>query len=236
MGWLPKAERIALAACHQTHTCKHCAAQFKPRHADYITFCSRECGYAWRRANAKGKTPGKCSDCGGVTSSPRSLRCNDCYRASVRVERHAPPLKQTTKRCADCGREVDYRKYVRRCEQCKSRRRSAARKASRRAHRHSPSRRADKAYRKALERGLVSGAERFDPIEVLTRDRWRCHICGVKTPKELRGSYDDRAPELDHVIPLAVGGQHNRANTACACRKCNLAKGAVTLGQLLLFG
>jgi 5-methylcytosine-specific restriction endonuclease McrA len=93
-------------------------------------------------------------------------------------------------------------------------------------------RRTSKARRRALERGLE--AERFDPIEVLARDGWRCHICKVSTPKRLRGSYDDRAPELDHIIPLAEGGKHTRINTACACRKCNNAKGARPLGQLRL--
>jgi 5-methylcytosine-specific restriction endonuclease McrA len=88
--------------------------------------------------------------------------------------------------------------------------------------------------RKALSRGKVDGAERFDPLEVLARDGWRCHICGVSTPKRLRGTFDDRAPELDHIIPLAAGGEHTRLNTACACRKCNIAKSNKPLGQLRL--
>lgn len=80
----------------------------------------------------------------------------------------------------------------------------------------------------------VATVEAFDPIEVLERDRWRCHLCGASTPKRLRGSYNDRAPELDHIIPLSVGGEHSRRNTACACRKCNIAKAGRPLGQLRL--
>jgi 5-methylcytosine-specific restriction endonuclease McrA len=31
---------------------------------------------------------------------------------------------------------------------------------------------------------------------------------------------------LDHIVPLAKGGLHSRANTACACNGCNMKKGA----------
>lgn len=76
----------------------------------------------------------------------------------------------------------------------------------------------------------------FDPIAVLERDGWRCHLCGVKTPKHLRGTTDLRAPEVDHIDPIASGGKHDMLNTACACRRCNLKKGATPKGQLRLFG
>jgi 5-methylcytosine-specific restriction endonuclease McrA len=50
----------------------------------------------------------------------------------------------------------------------------------------------------------------------------------------LRGTHADRAPELDHILPLAAGGDHTFDNVACACRKCNQAKGALPLGQIRL--
>jgi HNH endonuclease len=68
--------------------------------------------------------------------------------------------------------------------------------------------------------------ERFDDIEILERDRWRCYICGANTPKYLRGSYEPNAPEVDHVVAIANGGAHARWNVRCACRACNGAKGA----------
>ena len=73
--------------------------------------------------------------------------------------------------------------------------------------------------------------ERVDPIKVFERDGWRCHMCGCKTPASLRGKMVDRAPELDHIVPLAVRGAHTYANTACSCRKCNGLKGATIKGQ-----
>lgn len=76
--------------------------------------------------------------------------------------------------------------------------------------------------RKIRKRGI--GCEVIDLMSVLERDGWRCQICGIDTPKQLRGSCEDRAPEVDHIIPLAKGGLHTYQNVQCACRKCNREK------------
>lgn len=65
----------------------------------------------------------------------------------------------------------------------------------------------------------------IDPYEVFERDGWICVACGCDTPKSLRGSYDDNAPELDHVIPISRGGMHIMSNLQCLCRLCNQLKG-----------
>jgi len=71
----------------------------------------------------------------------------------------------------------------------------------------------------------------IDPIDVFDRDGWRCRICGVYTPKSLRGTTEDRAPELDHIVPLAAGGTHTLDNVQCSCRACNSEKGATIYQQ-----
>lgn len=76
--------------------------------------------------------------------------------------------------------------------------------------------------RKARER--AAWIESVNPIKVFERDGWRCRLCHIPTPKEKRGTYDDDAPELDHVMPLALGGDHSYSNTQCACRRCNREK------------
>lgn len=75
-----------------------------------------------------------------------------------------------------------------------------------------------------------------DPIRVFERDAWKCQLCGTRAPKRLRGTTDALAPELDHIIPLAAGGQHTYENTQCSHRSCNMAKGARPAGQLILIG
>lgn len=91
-----------------------------------------------------------------------------------------------------------------------------------------------KAKREVRKRGLQ--AENVDPFKVFDRDGWRCQLCNRPTPKRLRGTYEDMAPELDHIIPLSLGGAHSYINTQCACRKCNSEKSNRPLGQLLMFG
>jgi 5-methylcytosine-specific restriction endonuclease McrA len=69
-------------------------------------------------------------------------------------------------------------------------------------------------------------ADDIDPYKVFTLAGWRCYICDEPTPRELRGTYEQRAPELEHIVPLSKGGMHTWDNVACACRACNLSKGA----------
>jgi hypothetical protein len=74
------------------------------------------------------------------------------------------------------------------------------------------------------------------PIAIFERDNWTCRKCGKKTPKRLRGTCNKRAPELDHIIPLSLGGSHIAINLQCLCRQCNGDKGAKAEAQLLLIG
>jgi 5-methylcytosine-specific restriction endonuclease McrA len=79
--------------------------------------------------------------------------------------------------------------------------------------------------------GRLKGERAPDPFKVFERDGWRCHLCLKPTRKDKRGTNHDRAPELDHIIPLAKGGAHTYANTACSCRKCNRWKRDTVIGQ-----
>lgn len=79
--------------------------------------------------------------------------------------------------------------------------------------------------RKNAKRRLKTEPGNVNPYDVFVRDGWRCRICGCDTPRDLRGSFAPNAPELDHIIPLGVGGEHSYENTQCACRSCNGAKG-----------
>ena len=131
----------------------------------------------------------------------------------------------TSSLCAICNQSIPYvfgrfRKYC--SEAC-----------SRKSEPYRANQRANKARRKAIERGC-SEARSLDPLAVFQRDKWRCRLCGIKTPKGLRGTIDPRAPELDHVVTIADGGAHTMQNTQCACRSCNIAKGRRSLGQLHL--
>lgn len=69
--------------------------------------------------------------------------------------------------------------------------------------------------------------ERFAALEIFERDDWMCGLCreaidpSLKWPEPLSAS-------LDHVLPIAAGGEHTRANTQAAHLICNVRKGART--------
>lgn len=85
---------------------------------------------------------------------------------------------------------------------------------------------------KRKQRIKANGFERINKTKVFERDKWTCHICGCKTPKSKRGTFEMNAPEVDHIIPLAAGGSHTYGNVACACKRCNIKKSTKPLGQL----
>jgi 5-methylcytosine-specific restriction endonuclease McrA len=63
----------------------------------------------------------------------------------------------------------------------------------------------------------------ISPDEVFKRDGYRCQLCGIKT----RGMVPNpKAPTVDHIVPLAHGGDHSFLNVQCACFACNSRKGA----------
>jgi 5-methylcytosine-specific restriction endonuclease McrA len=59
--------------------------------------------------------------------------------------------------------------------------------------------------------------EDVNPLIVFERDEGRCGICGEPV--------DQGRFEVDHVIPLARGGEHSYANTQPAHPLCNQRKG-----------
>lgn len=198
-------------------TCAVCGVLYKPKRKGRDTTCSRECGFEWIAVKARAKANGD--------------------RILVRVKRipYVPP--QPDAQCSMCG--VGYvrsKAYQRRCsDECEAAYDAAVKVARQEARKRSPSRRKNKALRRALERGART-TQAVDPFVVFDRDGWRCQCCGVRTPKTKRGTYDSRAPELDHIIPVSKGGAHSYRNTQCLCRGCNGAKSDGVGGQMRLFG
>jgi len=66
--------------------------------------------------------------------------------------------------------------------------------------------------------------------DIRTAAKGRCFYCGQKARLS-----------LDHVIPLALGGKHEKANLVMACLSCNSSKNdsppevyAAKIGRLLI--
>jgi 5-methylcytosine-specific restriction endonuclease McrA len=98
---------------------------------------------------------------------------------------------------------------------------------------------ADYARQKAIDRRARRArlrdafVEKVDPQQVFAADGYRCHICNGMTSIGEQVPHP-RAPTVDHVIPLAVGGKHEYANCRTACFLCNSLKRDVVADQLPL--
>jgi diadenosine tetraphosphate (Ap4A) HIT family hydrolase len=68
---------------------------------------------------------------------------------------------------------------------------------------------------RALAAGYVPGSVRY---EVLKRAGGRCELCGI--------AHEERALEVDHIVPRKEGGPDDLANYQALCWKCNTNKGA----------
>jgi 5-methylcytosine-specific restriction endonuclease McrA len=78
-------------------------------------------------------------------------------------------------------------------------------------------------------RELDAFIEDVPPLEIFERDEWRCQIPGCLYP-DIPVSRSVTYPHpifasLDHVVPLAKGGTHERSNLVTAHLRCNIAKG-----------
>lgn len=118
--------------------------------------------------------------------------------------------------CVDCGERFEalinpvWSDSHRRCSEC--------RQASKRGAN----------LRRRCKKFKVTYTSKLSAISILERDNWICQICGELAPKELRGTTDPLAPEVDHIVPLHWGPElspgHVESNCRCTHRKCNSEK------------
>ena len=230
-----RSEITAKAACNQTHQCLWCGKAFQPNRAGRTKYCSRGCWFEFSSAKSNlvaGLSAShkvhrvKCGWCGcRFDSRNRKIYCSEkCSyffhftQARMKAEAEFVAVEFS---CRECGKRVQTSYGQPKTSFCSyaCRRRNHGR------------------IRRKIERARLREVqvERVDPIKVFNRDGWRCQICGTKTQKAKRGKVHPKAPELDHIVPLSVGGEHSYRNTQCACRECNSKKGNAVYGQIPMF-
>lgn len=231
---------VRLAAAH----CKKCGVAFSKKCT--AVYCSRKCG----RRDWLDRNPAKaneyadrarlvptlkrvcavffntCRVCGKCwTAQKNALICSsECFKAEARAKALRYAIDQHRK----AGKAVDCVECHARfcplygckhgslplCSPCADMRRARQRQIERRE--------TGNHIRRAKHYGVAY--KRFKLSSVLERDGWLCQLCGIATPKELRGLYVANAPEVDHIIPVSKGGPHLPSNCQCLCRACNLLK------------
>ena len=101
-------------------------------------------------------------------------------------------------------------------------RESPKHKASRRKHRH---------VRRARKRAAF-----VENVDVMLHFQWqqgRCYHCDRKIDLTKSAPHPNSLT-LDHLVPLALGGDHSYANTAASCWDCNCSiKGVRAIGEQL---
>lgn len=211
--------RVADGHCNG---CGHYFIRPKARPSkDSVTYCGRECHSATITRVRLEREALRSIGARARRHAARNTLVDVEVEALRRIGRWRPGRRPTVRNCTRCGVKCIGSGEMRRtCVRCKDQ----ARKASKQLETSKAARRKAKLARRAVERGLK--ADRIDPLDVIRQDGERCYLCGVSTPLDLRGTYQPNAPEIDHVVPLALGGTHTRDNVRCCCRGCNGAKGA----------
>jgi 5-methylcytosine-specific restriction endonuclease McrA len=168
-----------------------------------------------------------------------SSRCETCYLGYLRERyRTNPNRRNRPKSTEQRARQIQrYHDAVppRVCPGCGG------------EHRHGNGQRcADCAHdhRKSLR--SAAEARRLDAVRVGDqdihwtllgeRDGWVCHLCSKRVPKVAGTAEQPMGATVDHLIPIAHGGEHVWANVALAHRTCNISRGARGVAQLRLVG
>lgn len=211
--------------------CKWCGVEFMPSHARGLAYCSNSCSGKGRSLKALKSTStpipwASCLQCRRWFVARRRTKCpHGCKPYWPKVRRHVltERLKTITCGCGSTFTAVTTTGNRRTCDSCKSAQRAAQGSRSKRR-------------RRARKRGAV--VERYERTDIFERDRWRCQLCGGKVRRAAKVPHP-RAPVLDHVVPIACGGDDTPANVQCAHFLCNSHKGDRVAGdgeQLRLVG
>lgn len=194
--------------------------------------CAGGCGkLLWRGTGSLPPGQATCRGCRAQAASPplppvRKPRycalCSTPIASPAQVCDEHKGLRRRT--CIDCGLDFFGKQDRTKCDGCHST------PVVDRGPRHVGGN-----YRR---RARAYGVE-YEPIRALDiheRDRWRCGLCGDRIDRKLKVPHPMSAT-LDHIVPLARGGGHTRANVQSAHFICNCRKRAAGSGeQLALLG
>lgn len=159
-----------------------------------------------------------------------------------------PPIRQRTPTarrprlflaglCHECGQPYVTvgRARARFCSaRCGERSQRRMAKKQRRSHK-----RRARAKTKAIQlarRGIVVDIMPYLDERIFERDHWDCMLCGGALKRDAKVPHP-KAPTIDHIVPLALGGDDTAANVQAAHFSCNSRKHTKACGsQLRLFG
>ena len=216
---LPNPQCHSCRAKARLGNCEECAKPMDRGKPSAIRrFCSRQCSNA-SRSTIKMLNCDWCDKSYTYTSEHKDNKYSICSRRcayNLRMKPSSPwkpprvvvPRVEYVNTCRDCG--IKNQPYKRLCESCGLKRRRSSKIACR-------------AKRRSLE--VAALVECVDPLDIYQRDLGVCYLCSEVIDLTLHFNHRDSFT-LDHVIPLALGGDTSYINLASAHRSCNSRKGA----------
>lgn len=193
----------------------------QPRHA-FLTCVG--CGQVLEHGGRERNPRKWCSEACRVRAfrgqNPGYVRRNSEQAAERHRATYVPVVHASS--CTECGATVVGSRRKKYCSRKCSARAYAAR-------RRADGRRAEmSAKRRALEAGAkVQGGRRQ---AVLEADDWICHLCGAPTDRTVKYPHPEY-PVVDHVVPLAKGGEHAPANWRTAHNRCNSVRRDMSVAE-----
>lgn len=186
----------------------------------------------------------RCTDCTATFFPNRAdqVRCVPCRTAHSREQHRVRGQRRADSRraaqeaqpqiCAACGREFHAPRKLQYCKrpECRTARNTArmhlyfdgyeARNGEKYVIKHNPeTRQRNSAARRARQRGARVG-EPFTRQYIGERDSWQCALCGEAIDSTLKWP-DPMSQSLEHIVPLALGGEHSKENCTIAHVSCN---------------
>lgn len=208
------------------HQCQRCGIEFKPKAARRTTYCSRECAFAHRKAMAKSPI---------LDDGPYVLAYCQCCGKEMVIRQPLLGVKiYCSKDCAIIWQKymkrlnyVPKEKFRRKCVMCE--------RPFMTSHRHKRTCtnlcsdeyrriRDQDSERKRQLRLLNVTVVPYSKLEIFKRDNWTCYIC-LRSVSRRHPRHHPRKATIDHVIPIAKGGDDTPWNVKCCCLRCNSMKG-----------
>lgn len=211
--------------------CQGCGITYhtKRRKGEGEQYCSRECAFSHKALKAMVakhheahlRAGYRLQPCAAGCGSAGQLKyCSDACAEIVRSSLYRQRTRGKVVDCIVCGVKFCKVFGLRGSrDHCSAHCRSVALAESKRRGR--------------LKRRAAGTVELVDPFEILRRDGWKCCACGCVTPRRLRGTKHPGAPEVDHIVPIALGGTSDAANLQTLCRTCNCLKGVMPMDEFL---
>lgn len=124
---------------------------------------------------------------------------------------------RTARKCKFCGSEFEPRtRLARFCTDiCEREYRAESKREARRSRK----------YRERSRGIRYDRASRGPSLSSIWRKfQGHCIYCGIAVDRQLGERSQPNTATVDHVLPLARGGEHTDANVVLACHRCNSAK------------